>query len=215
MSKHVVGSIKKALELIRSGKMDAARPILLEILKKDENIEQAWFLLSYTLPPGEKQEYALNQALKINPEFDRARDRLETMQVQQGGIQPEDSLLESDESSELDEIESSNSQSNETELDEKSSPEPLLNKEEDKDPLNSFPEETFIVDVDENSDEESETKRSPKKIWAYAGLFIVLLVIVFLIASPGILSNLLGFESAIGQPTLVQGFRTLPPTWTP
>ena len=137
--------------------MDAARPILLEILKKDENIEQAWFLLSYTLPPGEKQEYALNQALKINPEFDRARDRLEKLKVQEGGIQPEDSLLESEGSSDLDEIVSAIPQSNESELDEKSRPEPFLNKEEDKDPLNSFPEETFIVDVDENSDEELET----------------------------------------------------------
>jgi hypothetical protein len=214
MSNHVVGSVKKALELIRAGKMDAARPILLEILKKDENIEQAWFLLSYTLPPGEKQEYALIQALKINPAFDRARDRLEKIKIQESDIQPDSIAPDKAKSTEID-TEELLPQDSEEEGEIDSEPEALAGNAADQDPLNTFPEETFIVDVEENLDEEIELKGPSKKIWVYIGLIIVLLIIVFLIASPGLLSNLFGFESANGQPTLVQGFRTLPPTWTP
>lgn len=200
MEQNLSKSIKRALELIQSGKADAARPILLEILREDENIEQAWFLLSYTLPPGEKQEYALNQALSINPEFDRARDRLD--QIRQEIVEPAEEaiVLEAegiDEQKDIPSEVNANQQVSESE------------KERDS----SFPGETFL----EGADLEKESVKTgfPKRSLAIAGLVVLLLIILLLVTSPGIIANLFNVDQAITVPTQVQGFRTLPPTWTP
>jgi len=201
MNRNLTKSIKRALELIRSGKLDTARPILLEILREDEAIEQAWFLLSYTLPPGEKQEYALNQALSINPEFDRARDRLD--QISDELVEP---ALEPKEI----ETEKAAQESRKT-LGDVNVDDSVGESDEELD--TSFPADTFL----DGEDLEKETVKISfsKRTIALTGLVILFLIILLLVTSPGILTNLFGLDQAIVQPTQVQGFRTLPPTWTP
>lgn len=200
MDQNLTKSIKRALELIRSGKLDAARPILLEILRENETIEQAWFLLSYTLPPGEKQVYALNQALSMDPEFDRARDRLDRIREQI--VEPAAEPM----SVEFEELAVEKDVPGEEGGDWQDS---VGEKENDI----SFPEETFLES--EDLEQESVNIDIPKRTLAIAGLVVLFLIILLLIASPGILPNLFGFEQGGQVPTQVQGFRTLPPTWTP
>lgn len=202
MDENLPELIENAAELIRSGKLDAARAILLQVLRQDERIEQAWFLLSYTLPQGDKQDFALNQALRINPEFDRARDRLDQIQGDIGHKQPsieENTEVISDEVQETDSISDL-----ESEL-------PAKEIEANEEP--QFPQETFLEG--EKFEEEIEKKGISRRTWALVGLIILLLIILVIAAFPGILSDLIGLDQPDIEPTVVQGFRTLPPTWTP
>lgn len=61
---------------IRAGKAEKARAALVDLLRKEPNNAQAWYLLSFTLDDPQRQEYAVLQALRINPEFEKARNRL-------------------------------------------------------------------------------------------------------------------------------------------
>lgn len=71
--------LKAAADLIRKGKPDKARPILVDLLRTDSNNAQAWFLLSYSLVDPQRRQYALLQALRVDPQFERARQRLSAL----------------------------------------------------------------------------------------------------------------------------------------
>ena len=208
MEQNLANSVKQALKLIQSGKPDAARPILLEVLKQDEKIEQAWYLLSFTLPRGEKQEYALNQALRINPDFDRARERLDKMQNKdyvEVVKEAEPKLAEPEEPTEA--------SAEKPEASGAEQPDESAAGEDKEVRTSAFPTETFIASAD--SEEEKKNKSFSRRGLALMGLLVLLLVIVLLVSSPGVLGNLFGADQAAATPTAVQGFRTLPPTWTP
>lgn len=68
--------LRRALDLLKAGDAENARPILVRLLKEDPNIEQAWYMLSFVVSENTKQKYALEQALRINPANQKARDRL-------------------------------------------------------------------------------------------------------------------------------------------
>lgn len=72
-------TLKKSLDLLRRGKADKARPMLVELLRKEPNNAQAWFLLSHALTDPLRQQYALQQALRADPQFVRALHRLQTL----------------------------------------------------------------------------------------------------------------------------------------
>ncbi|MEX1143524.1 MAG: hypothetical protein WEC16_01685 [Anaerolineales bacterium] len=72
-------SLKKALGWIKQGKGGKARPLLVGLLRGEPQNAQAWYLLSYTLDDPQRQQYALLQALRADPEFARARERLEKL----------------------------------------------------------------------------------------------------------------------------------------
>jgi hypothetical protein len=72
-------NLRKALELIKAGKAASAKPLLVDVLRSDDNNFQAWFLLSYTVDDSEQQRTALMKAVAANPNFERARSRLEAL----------------------------------------------------------------------------------------------------------------------------------------
>jgi len=76
--------LKTALNLIRGGKSKKARPILVEFLRGEPNNPQAWFLLSYTLDDPQRKQYALLQALRFDPQFERAQARLQMLRGEAG-----------------------------------------------------------------------------------------------------------------------------------
>lgn len=82
MDRRTERSIKKALDVIRKGEHDKARPLLLAILKDDPAQAEAWFLLSYVVPERGRRIYALRQALNANPDFSRAQERLSKLSGQ-------------------------------------------------------------------------------------------------------------------------------------
>jgi len=81
--------LKKALRLIRAGKSKKARSILVDFLRGEPNNPQAWFLLSYALDDPQRQQYALLQALRVDPQFERARARLQILRGEPGQIPSE------------------------------------------------------------------------------------------------------------------------------
>jgi len=63
----------QAIQLIKSGEVERARPILLEILKADPHNEAAWLWLVQSLPTPAQRIAALEQCLKHNPDSQRAK----------------------------------------------------------------------------------------------------------------------------------------------
>lgn len=76
MSSNESSTLQKSLDLIRAGKAEQARPLLVELLRNEPDHAQAWFLLSYVLDDPQRKQYALQQALKADPQFERAQQRL-------------------------------------------------------------------------------------------------------------------------------------------
>lgn len=69
-------TLRTAVKLIKSGKSAKARPDLIDLLRREPNNAEAWYLLSFTLEDPQRQQYALLQALRITPDFQKARTRL-------------------------------------------------------------------------------------------------------------------------------------------
>lgn len=76
MSANAPTDLKAIADLIRAGKGDNARTELVDLLRSQPDNAQAWYLLSFVLDDSQRKQYALMQALKFQPDFERARDRL-------------------------------------------------------------------------------------------------------------------------------------------
>ncbi|MEN8240304.1 MAG: hypothetical protein ABFS17_00145 [Chloroflexota bacterium] len=83
MDQETVGQLKQAAGLIKEGKLKSARKILVELLRDHPEVDQAWYMLSFTVPVLDRQIYALEQALKVNPNNDKALTRL--LKLQESG----------------------------------------------------------------------------------------------------------------------------------
>src|SRR3990172_3241062 len=91
MDRKVQAGLKKALGWIKQGKLDKARPLLVGLLRGEPQNPQAWYLLSYTLDDPQRKQYALLQALRADPDFARAGERLEKVRGGEVGELPIDS----------------------------------------------------------------------------------------------------------------------------
>ena len=79
MNQRTAERLKRALAQLKSGNPQDARSILVDILKDEPDVEQAWYMLSFAVPNPERQVYSLKQALKINPYYEKATERLEKL----------------------------------------------------------------------------------------------------------------------------------------
>ncbi len=71
--------LRNAVKQIKAGKGSKARKSLVELLRAEPENAQAWYLLSFTLEDPQRQQYALLRALKVYPNFERARNRLKKL----------------------------------------------------------------------------------------------------------------------------------------
>jgi hypothetical protein len=71
--------LKKALNYLRSGNLKPARAILVEVLRRDKNNANAWYLLVFTLKSRRQKFMALGRALKINPYHEKAKKLLDQL----------------------------------------------------------------------------------------------------------------------------------------
>lgn len=62
--------------LLRQGKRQQALALLAQLLSEEPNNETAWLLLGYAVEDKEKQKYAFERVLKMNPENQRAMNQL-------------------------------------------------------------------------------------------------------------------------------------------
>ncbi|TVR23073.1 MAG: hypothetical protein EA396_04755 [Anaerolineaceae bacterium] len=74
--------MKQAIQLIKSGDKRAATAIIADVLQADKTNVDAWFLLANALDDRAKQVKALENALKLNPDYERARRLLDTLQAE-------------------------------------------------------------------------------------------------------------------------------------
>ncbi|MBN2499737.1 MAG: hypothetical protein JXB38_03155 [Anaerolineales bacterium] len=71
--------LQRAIQLLKAGKPKEAQPILAEIVKNDPNNETAWFVLSLALSNPKQQIFALQRVLRLNPNHEKARSRLDQL----------------------------------------------------------------------------------------------------------------------------------------
>jgi pimeloyl-ACP methyl ester carboxylesterase len=76
MDQSTLIELRRVRDLLQTGKLEEARAILARVIKQNPQVEQAWYLLSFTIEDREKQRYALEKALHINPGYNKARTRL-------------------------------------------------------------------------------------------------------------------------------------------
>lgn len=76
MEKITTHQLKEAATFLRVYNMQEARSILIDLLKDDPDLEHAWYLLSLTTSDIERQKFALSQVLRINPENNKAMQKM-------------------------------------------------------------------------------------------------------------------------------------------
>ena len=68
--------LRKAVELMRGGDSGAARTLLIDHVMRNPGSELGWMLLSYVLVDRAQQVDCLERVLRINPQNEKARERL-------------------------------------------------------------------------------------------------------------------------------------------
>ena len=79
-------ALLQARDYLRQGKPEEARPLLVGVLKQDPKNERAWWMLGFVFEEPERRRYAFEQVLQINPNHEKARQKLEALSEQ--GSQP-------------------------------------------------------------------------------------------------------------------------------
>ena len=76
MDQSTLTALRTARDLLRTGQTEQARPILVELIKQDPNLEHAWYLLGFALSDPKQQIYAFQRVLQINPQNEKAKKQL-------------------------------------------------------------------------------------------------------------------------------------------
>lgn len=80
------GELERATGLLREGRTEAARRILVRYLQDQPGSDVGWYLLSFAVHERDRQVESLERALRINPSHAKARARLD--QVTSGRQRP-------------------------------------------------------------------------------------------------------------------------------
>jgi hypothetical protein len=80
MDQRTVKLLRQAAVHIKEGRQKAARTILVELLRDNPEIDQAWYMLSFSVPMIDRQISALEEALRVNPNNEKALARLMKLQ---------------------------------------------------------------------------------------------------------------------------------------
>jgi hypothetical protein len=68
--------IAAATQLVKTGRLDQARDLLIHFIAQNPNSEQAWLLMSYVISDPVKQKDCLERVLTINPDNQVAKSKL-------------------------------------------------------------------------------------------------------------------------------------------
>ncbi|HSS99657.1 MAG TPA: hypothetical protein VLK33_21625, partial [Terriglobales bacterium] len=204
-----VSRLKQAVELIRGGKLDKAQPILVEILRTEPDNSQAWYLLSFTASERKRKIYSLQQALRADPQFGRARMRLAELL---GG--PPETTNEAPGSKPV-EVPSATKPIVAPAPQPPKTPESLFTSFQSLQPTATQPtppkpENPESVFRDE-SEEPKPSSQGARTLLTVLGL-VALFGVIFILSRDwfaGLLAN------SPPTSTEAQAFRPLPPTWTP
>jgi len=73
--------LKEVYQLIKSGKKQQARQILMPILKVEKDNSTAWFLMANAVDKQEQQVKALQKVLNLRPDHQKAQEMLDKLQA--------------------------------------------------------------------------------------------------------------------------------------
>jgi pimeloyl-ACP methyl ester carboxylesterase len=76
MDNQTTAAIQNAYQLIKAGKHREAQAILIPIVREDQDIADAWYLLGFALGDPEKRLYAFQQVLRIDPSNQPAQKQI-------------------------------------------------------------------------------------------------------------------------------------------
>jgi len=79
MNQDSLNALRIAADLIKTGDTKAARPLIIQVLRDEPNNTQAWYMLSFAVPRQDKQIHALQQLLQIDPNHEKALNRLKKL----------------------------------------------------------------------------------------------------------------------------------------
>jgi hypothetical protein len=88
-------ALKQAFDLIEGGNLEDAKALLRPILETEKDNADVWWLYSHAVTDPETARLALNNVLRIDPDYPDARDLLDQLEVQQKA-EPSDGILEID-----------------------------------------------------------------------------------------------------------------------
>src|SRR5258706_4027304 len=69
-------AIQRAYQLIKAGKQAQAQAVLIPVVKENQDIAEAWYLLGFALSDPEKRLYAFQQVLRIDPANQSAQKQI-------------------------------------------------------------------------------------------------------------------------------------------
>jgi len=76
MAEELPDTLRQAENALHEGRLETARLILVEYLRRVPSSERAWWLLSFVVPDGNQQVDCLEQVMRLNPHHAEAASRL-------------------------------------------------------------------------------------------------------------------------------------------
>ena len=92
MNQNIEIALKQAYDLIEAGNPDGAKALLRPILEIEKDNADVWWLYSHAVTDAETARLALNNVLRVDPNYPEARDLLSQLEVQQTTGQIDDIL---------------------------------------------------------------------------------------------------------------------------
>lgn len=90
MSQNTEVALKQAFSLIEAGDLEDAKAILRPILESDKDNADVWWLYSHAVTDADAARLALNNVLRIEPDYPDARHLLNQLEAQQKSEQFDD-----------------------------------------------------------------------------------------------------------------------------
>lgn len=95
MNQNIEVALKQAFSLIEAGNPEDAKALLRPILETEKDNADVWWLYSHAVTDAETARLALNNVLRIEPDYPDARDLLNQLETQQNTEQ-DDGILDID-----------------------------------------------------------------------------------------------------------------------
>ena len=224
--------LRKAAALINAGRLEAARSILSEYLKDFPESDLAWLLMSYVLEDPRLQQASATRALRLNPENEQAKARIDQLLQLQAPSTPEvtsESFSTDFERFYPDHDPLSNPEeqtSTPLTLEERLASATLEAESSRRYSSGDYPIEALLTNVGtkrrRRHEEDSSRRLKPKTVFISVSLVILLVTIAFIMLNffPGMFiseadaleTSIAGTVAALASEDV--GLR-LPPSWTP
>jgi tetratricopeptide (TPR) repeat protein len=87
MDQMTATALREAFELFRAGKQSEAQAIIVQLIKANPNLAEAWYLLGLTLADPQRKLSAFQQVLRIDPANQAAQKQIAQLQAVQSAPQ--------------------------------------------------------------------------------------------------------------------------------